>query len=183
MRYCINCGNPMGDERFCNQCGIDNAGSMQNPHENLKEAVNIPKLTVPVILNILASVLFVIAAIVLLVVCCRYAQYMSAYSMLYTGSSIFALVYFLIGMWSCIPALMFILNIKKDNSTSVIGISVIMIIIMIAVCLINVIFIKFNGFMKFFGFMAAVYRAKAVTVIVLEVLEAALGIIAQRMSK
>ena len=31
MRYCINCGSPMGDEKFCNQCGAQLEKESETP--------------------------------------------------------------------------------------------------------------------------------------------------------
>lgn len=186
MRYCINCGSPIGDERFCNQCGADNGipEVKAEVHTNAGEgAVNLPKIDLSFIVHAAAVVLFVIASLVMLTACCKQAGNMTAQSMLYTGTAIFAVAYFAVGMWSCIPALLFLLNIKKNKSTSVAGAAIVIIIITIALCLINVIFAKFNGFMKFFGIMSGVYKAKAVTVIILEILAVILGLIAPRMAK
>lgn len=186
MRYCINCGSPMGDEKFCNQCGTDNGVPEVNTTVQTNPsvgAVNLSKIDVSFIAHAASVVLFAIASLVMLTVCCKQAENMTAQSMLYTGSAVFAAVYFAVGMWSCVPALLFLLNIKNNKSTSVAGAAIVIIIITIALCLINVIFAKFNGFIKFFGIMSGVYKSKAVTIILLEVLAAGLGLFAPRIAK
>lgn len=184
MRYCINCGSPMGDERFCNQCGTDNGAVIKNtPIEaNNTNASNIPTVDLSFILHIASVAMFVIAVFILLIICCKQADYIAVQSMLYTGTAFLALPYFVIGMWGCIPALLLLLNIKENNSSSVVGAAIVMIIMMIVICLINIILAKSNGFIKIFSIMANVYKTKAVAVIVLEILAAALGVIAPRVT-
>lgn len=186
MRYCINCGSPMGDEKFCNQCGADNGVPEKNTAAQTNvgaDTVNLPKFDLSFIVHAVSVVLFVIASLVMLTACFKQAGNMTAQSMLHTGTAVFAAAYFAVGMWSCIPALLFLLNIKKNKSTSVAGAAIVIIIITIVLCLINVIFAKFNGFMKFFGIMSGVYKSKAVTIIILEILAAILGLIAPKMAK
>lgn len=186
MRYCINCGSPIGDEKFCNQCGADNGVPEVNTTVQTNSsvgAVNLPKIDASFIAHAASVIMFAIASLVMLTVCCKQAENMTAQSMLYTGTAVFAAVYFAVGMWSCVPAMLFLLNIKNNKSASVAGAAIVIIIITIAVCLINVIFAKFNGFIKFFGIMSGVYKSKAVTIIVLEVLAAGLGLFAPRMAK
>lgn len=183
MRYCTNCGSPMGDERFCNQCGTDNGAVKTAMPENAAGASVPSQVDMSAILNYASSIFFAIASIVLLAECCRSAKYVSVYSMLYTGTSLFALIYLAVGMWSCIPALKFLLNIKKDNSASVIGGAVVMIAIMIVLCLINVVFLKGNGIFKFLSVMAGFYKSKVITVIILELIAAFAAILAPRMTK
>lgn len=186
MRYCINCGSPMGDEKFCNQCGTDNGVPEKNTAVQTNigtSAVNLPKIDLSFIAHAASVALFAIAALVMLTVCCKQAGNMTALSMLYTGTAFFAAAYFVLGMWSSIPAFLFLLNIKNNQSASVAGAAIVIIIITIALCLINVIFTNFNGFMKFFSIMSGVYKSKAVTIIILEILSAMLGLIAPRMAK
>lgn len=183
MRYCTNCGSPMGDERFCNQCGKDNGAAKTSVPENSTGASATSQVDMSAFLNYASSIFFAIAAIVLIAECCSGAKYMSVYSMLYTGTSLFALVYFALGMWSCIPALKFLLNIKKDNSASVIGGAVVMIVIMIALCLIGAVFMNSNGIFKYLSVVAGVYKSKVVTVIILELIAAFAAILAPRMTK
>lgn len=183
MRYCTNCGSPMGEERFCNQCGTDNGAVKPTMPENTAGASVPLQVDISTLLNYVSSIVFAIVSIILLAGCCKSAKYVSAYSMLYTGTSLFALVYCAVGMWSCIPALKFLLNIKKDNSASVIGGAVVMIAIMIVLCLINAVFMKSNGIFKFLSVMAEFYKSKAVTVIILELIAAFAAILAPRMTK
>ena len=186
MRYCINCGSPMGDEKFCNQCGADNGVPEKNTTVQtnvVTSEVNLPKFDSAFLAHALSAILFAVAELVMLTVCCKQAGNMAAQSMLYTRTAVFAVVYFAVGMWSCIPALLFLLNIKNDRSTSIAGAAIVIIIITIALCLINVLFAKSNGFMKFFSIMSGVYKSKAVTIIVLEILAAILGLIAPKTAK
>ncbi len=182
MRYCINCGSPMDDERFCNQCGADNGEEYKKKNQTAA-SLNIPKIDLSFVLHLVSVVLFVVAAVILLAACCGEAEITSADSVLYTGSVLFVIVYFVIGMWSCVPALLFILNIRSKKSAPVVGAAAVMLIIMIVVCLVSVIFENSKGVMKFFSIMAETYKAKAVTVIILESVTALLGVVAPRITK
>lgn len=171
----------MGEERFCNRCGTDN-GAVKTDTSEMTPKTNAPaKLDVSLILNYAASIFFVIAELMLLTVCCRCAKYASVYSMLHTGTSLFAVIFFAIGMWGCIPALKFVLNIKKDNTSRVVGNAVVMVAVMIIVCLVNVIFAKASGVMKCLSAMTVFYKAKAAKVIIFALLAAVAGIAAPRM--
>lgn len=186
MRYCINCGRPIGDERFCNQCGADNGAAEKNTEGQINAgagAVDLSKVDLSFIVHIVSVSAFVIAALVLFVSCCKQAEIIAVQSMLYTGTAVFSVFYFAIGMWSCVPALQFLLNIKKNRSSSVAGAAIVMIIIMIAVCFTNVIFARSNGFMKIFSIMTAAYKSKITAVFILEFLSAAAGIMAPKMTK
>lgn len=101
------------------------------------------------------------------------------YSLLYTRTTVFAIVYFVLGMWNSIPVFWFMLNIK-NKSASIASWAVVIVIITAALCLINVVFAKFNRFIKFFTIMSSVYKSKSVTIIILWILAAILGLIAPR---
>ena len=187
MRYCINCGSPMGDERFCNQCGTDNGVTEKRTSDNTTNSdasdVNLPSADLSLIIHTASVAMFIVTVLILLVTCCKQAGSITAQSVLYTGGVLFSIPYFVIGMWGCLPSLLFLLNIKEKKSTSVAGAAIIMIVIIVAVCLLNVIFIKFNGCMKFFGIMAEPYKNKAAAIIVFGIISLVLGIIEPRITK
>lgn len=176
----------MDGERFCNRCGADNGQPEPSDAGQVSadpNAVGIQGADLPFIAHMAAVVMFAVAALIMLITCWKQAGSVSAQSVLYTGTSLFAIPYFVLGMWSAVPALMFLLNIKSRQTTSVTGAAVVMVIVMIAVCIIAAIFIKSTGFMKIFGITAAVYRTRAVTIIVLGVLTAALGMASPRLTR
>lgn len=186
MRYCINCGSPIGDEKFCNFCGADNGELVRNTTAQTNvgtNTVNLPKIDLSFITHVASVVLFAIAAMVSLAACCKQAGSITSQSMLYTGTAVFAIVYFAVGMWSCVPALLFLLNIRDNKSAPVVAAAIVMIIITIALCLMNAIGAKFNGLMEFLGIISGAYKSKAATIIILEVLAAGLGMFAPRAGK
>ena len=185
MRYCINCGSPMGEERFCNQCGTDN-GEAQKKDQAIRpkaSEIHISSVNVSFLMHIVSTGFFIIAALILFTLCCERAEFISVQSMLYTGRTFFAAVYFVIGMWSLIPSLLFLINIKKMNSTTIVGFAIIVMIMMIAICILSTLFAKSGGILKFINIVMRTYKTKAVIVIVLEVVSIISGIFAPAMSK
>lgn len=178
MRYCTNCGAPIGNNRFCSGCGTDNGAIPADNginRETSKEAYS-RKISVPLLLHMVSALMLAVASVILFSACCSEARDMVVDAALFSGSTLFSLVYFVLGMWSCIPALLLLLNIRKENNSSVFVVSIIMAVMMVVLCILSLFFKNDDGNLRFFAEMFETYKDAAAPVIVFSVLSAAFAV-------
>lgn len=183
MRYCINCGTRLDNERFCVKCGTDNGEAVSGNAENIQENINsgaLKKTDISILLHRGAVILFAISALILLVACCKSAQAVIASSLLNRFGMIFVVIYFVLGMWSVIPALLFCLDIKNQENGAVAGASIVLVAVMIIMAAIKAIADHFTEGLYFLNTVLDPLTGKPAVVIVLCVLAAAAGLIAMR---
>ena len=187
MRYCINCGNKMDDERFCTKCGTDN-GPVQTRIQNRRNSNNIADnkslhllhINLPTFLYWAANIFFLIAAIILLKDTVSSAENMTAVFLLYPLGIIFAAAYFILGMWYTIPAAAFVLNGGSRKNRKVKSVAAVMLILTIVVCILYQVISKFSGMpdlvIKILRIFT-IYQVNASKLIILDILTIAAAVI------
>ncbi len=109
MAYCNNCGNSIGDERFCTSCGADNG---EKPTE-LKPAVQKIKIDRALFMHCGEVLIFVILALVNAISCIKGAERATLYSAMLPLGILWAVIYFIIGFWAVFPAISYALRLKS----------------------------------------------------------------------
>lgn len=129
----------MDDERFCTKCGTDN-GALQKKSKRInynRTTVsgnsNLLNIDLSVILHWAANIFLFISACVLLKETCSAAESMTAVFLMYPFGIIFAIVYFILGMWYMIPATAFVLNGKNSRNKNIISVTAVMLMLTIIV--------------------------------------------------
>ncbi len=155
MRYCVNCGKELKNERFCTGCGTDNgvpevntppvtpgggAGTTPGGYRvpggaGVPGRIGVPTIDIGTILHWITIALFVVTAIIQLSTCLKNENNITSYSMMYTGGIVLSCIYFVIGMWSIVPAVSFILNVKTNKSETAAGAALVMLILMIVMAI------------------------------------------------
>ena len=180
MRYCTNCGHNIENSRFCDKCGTDNGEPVAVKQEHQKSDLKFNKSSV---LHWCSVICFAITALILLIGSCQNAKISSVYSYLYAGNCIFAILFFAYGMWSCIPTILFILNGKNGSIKTVVGTSVIVLLLTIVVLILSFASKYIGGFMSAFPLVFAPYKAEISKVIVFSVFAIAAGIAETRIKQ
>jgi hypothetical protein len=186
MRFCINCGSELNNERFCTKCGADNGEATAvaiNGH-NAGSAASISKIDVSKVLHWMAILSFAVLALFQLNVCLK-ASVNTVSDLLLRQDGIgfvsFCTCYFAIGMWGVIRALHFILYSKKTKNKNLIAMAVTTCIIILAS-----LFFKQTTSDSFMGAITVVlnpYVERMPSIILLSILTAVLGVVAIQKEK
>lgn len=185
MRYCSNCGQPLDGSRFCSHCGVDNGVETAPPSAGFapNAAVNLKGISLAKIINWVSIIFFAFVAYFMLEIGFRNLNFLSMASLLYQGIVIPAVLFFALCLWAAFPALTAILNGNKNQSTKIIGASVITVIVMIIACIAKAIFKKVTGSLMIVTLCLNAYTDQAAKVIVFSVLAAVIGFVASYLEK
>ena len=177
MRYCLKCGNPIENDRFCNKCGADNGEVVQQETQTASPiGAQMPSISAGVILHWASVICFAVASITLLSACLEGSESVCLSSMLLTGTIIPVIGYFVFAMWGTLASVILLLNGKDTSKNTAIGASVIMAAIMIAFAILNLITKNAEGSLRLVTIMYASFRYKLSSIIVFCVLSVASGI-------
>lgn len=135
MRYCTNCGSELKNERFCSNCGTDNGDAINNGKQNSdiqSGSGTITPINIPTLLHWTAIILITLLSGNLFFRCCSSADEIIANLMLYPGSILLIIGYFVLGMWFVYPTILFILNGRNSNDNKgPIGLAIVIMLIIL----------------------------------------------------
>lgn len=180
MRFCVKCGNNIGNERFCIRCGADNGAAPVA--ENPSGQINAETLVKKGVLRLASIACFAIAALIMLVSSIVNAQAIASYSMLCWGNCILAVIAFAFGVWSAVPAVTFVLNNRKQDYKSVMGAAIALAVTMIILSIVMVI-LESVGNGKVLSKIFDPYCEKTVAVIIFSVLAVVAGAAGMKLEK
>lgn len=202
MRYCIGCGKEIGNERYCDSCGTDNGEVRRVPNmgnyqrsavhsgrRNVagRKPVSLPRIPVStsVILHWAAMIVFLIIAILLLKETCVRAEMITRQLLLYYQGNLFGFLlvtgYFLLGMWSMIPSVTFVLGGGRGPARKVTAAAVILLILTIVSYVLYFMAVNFHSLPVEVGEVAGImvnYRMNMSSLIFLEIVTIAVSMTA-----
>lgn len=172
MRYCINCGKSIGDNRFCTKCGADNGANLSEPVKNFSLNSNEmfgEKRSITITIYTIQVLLFAISTIIMLVCCVSNAGENTINIYLNSNSLICVVIYFFIGMWTVIPTTAQILALMNNLKRNITTLPFIMVIMFALMGLTNSISGKYLGKTNVFESMFAPYLKVWLLIVLLSV--------------
>lgn len=201
MRYCIGCGKEIGNDRFCDRCGTDNGEVRRAPstgnyqryavhsgRRNVagRKPVSLPRIPVStsVILHWAAMIFLLITAVFLLKETCSAAETVTG-TLLWYHRGLFGFlpvaIYFVLGMWSMIPAVTFILSGGRGPARKVTAAAVILLILTVASYVLHFMAYNFSSLPEIIeelAYMMMNYRLNMSSLIFLEIVTMAVSMTA-----
>ncbi len=172
MRFCNNCGSPLNEDRFCVKCGADNGPV---PVRSSNNEVQTSEKDVSRYLIWAGILVFVIQAVMMLYYCLKRANIAVLWAELYGGGLPAQVFYFVIGMWACVPALLFILNCNTVKPEIIIFISLISLVLIIFCSVTQSVLGDYKGVCETIACMCKAYSDYAMKLIILNIVSAAAG--------
>lgn len=189
-RYCIGCGNEIGEDRFCPVCGTDNGQmrGIRNANRNYNRSSSARKMKMPdihiypeIILHWAAMVFLLITALLLLKTTYSNAENIVTALLLNPFGMAFAAGYFVLGAWSMIPSVAFILGGGSGSVKKVSATAVFLLVLTLISYILNLIVMKFSDLPEIWGTVSAMfgtYRINMSYLIFFEIVTIAAGITA-----